>query len=432
VRALLAALGAAAWAGRAKTDKIARVPAPVPPGGAPQVRDLLLAGYQARFTKGYQAAAAPLRAAVQALRADNLDPSAALRWFELGVAAAGSLWDDQALLDLTDRWLRAARTVGAVTVLPVVLGTRAFADELTGRFDQAADRWAEMRELMAASQDPGMLGIDSRSEGLLLAYRGDIARARAAGLAQIRESTGKGQGMLADVGRSIIAVADLRAGHFEAAVDAALPVIQTDLPFMAEVILPELIEAAVRSDNHDAALSAFATLNERTRTAGTPWALGVRARCQALLTDRNDAEAANVESISQLQRSYATVDLARAHLQYGQWLRRAKRRRDARSQLRTAEGMFHAMGATPFAEEASNELRASGERARARNPDTEFDLTPQETRVANLAARGSTNSEIAGQLFISPSTVDYHLSKVFRKLGVRSRTELAHLSGHAQ
>jgi hypothetical protein len=195
--ALLAALDAAMWAGRAETDKIARVPAPAPPGGAPRVSDLLLAGYQARFTKGYQAAGAPLRAAVQAPRADDLDQVVALRWFGLGVTAVGSLWDDQALMDLTDRWVRAARAIGVVTLLPVALTSRAVADLVTGRLDQAADRWAEMRELIAASQDPGMLGIDSRSGGLLLAHRGDIAGARVAGLAQIRESTGRGQVLFA-------------------------------------------------------------------------------------------------------------------------------------------------------------------------------------------------------------------------------------------
>lgn len=173
------------------------------------------------------------------------------------------------------------------------------------------------------------------------------------------------------------------------------------------------------------ALSAFGILAERTRTAGTPWALGVRARCQALLDDRGDAEAAFVEAISQLSGSHASVDLARAHLQYGQWLRHARRRRDARRHLRTAEDMFHAMGAALFAEQARSELRATGERARARRPETELDLTVQEARVANLAAGGSTNSEIAEQLFLSPSTVEYHLGKVFRKLGIRSRTELA-------
>jgi DNA-binding CsgD family transcriptional regulator len=423
--ALLAALDAAMWVGPAEARKIAMMPRPSPPGPVPRVSDLLLAGYQARFTQGYHAAAAPLRAALEALRADDLEPVTGLRWFGLGVATAGSLWDDQALMDITDRWLRVARTLGVVTALPLALTARAFADWRAGRLDQAADRWAEMRELMAASQNSGMFGIYSRSEGLLLAYRGEIARARAAGVAQIRESTARGQGLPADIGRSIVAIADLRAGQNEAAVDAAVPVIQDDLPWTAETTLPELIEAAVRSDNQQAAHSAFAILADRTRTAGTPWALGIRARCQALLDEDSDAEAAYVEAISQLGRSHAAVDLARGHLLYGQWLRRARRRRDARRQLRIAEDMFHAMGAVGFAEQAGGELRATGERARARTPETELDLTAQEARVAKLAADGSTNSEIAEQLFISPRTVEYHLGKVFRKLGVRSRTQLA-------
>ena len=423
--ALLAALDAAVWAGRDETSKIAMIPAPRLPGGAPRVGELLLAGYQARFTKGYDAAAAPLRAAVEALLAGDLDPVTGLRLFDLGVGAAGSLWDDQRLMDVTGLWVRVARAMAAITVLPHALAARAFAELLTGRLDQAADHWAEMRELMAAGQNPGVLGTESRNEGLLLAYRGETARARAAGLAQIRESTARGQGLLADIGRTIIALADMRAGQFEAAADAVLPAIQHDTPFTAETMLPELIEAAVRSDQPEMARSAFATLADRTTTAGTPWALGIRARCQALLEVGSDAEAAFLEAISQLARSNAAVDLARAHLLYGEWLRRAKRRRDARRHLRTAEAMFNAMGAVGFADEASGELRASGERARARTPQTEFDLTAQEVRVAKLAGDGATNNEIASQLFISPSTVDYHLGKVFRKLGVRSRAQLA-------
>ncbi|HEX4658471.1 MAG TPA: LuxR family transcriptional regulator [Streptosporangiaceae bacterium] len=424
--ALLAALSAAIWAGPAEARKIAMIPPPSQPGTAPQVSDLLLAGYRARFTQGYHAAAAHLRAALEALRADDLEPVTGLRWFELGAVAAGSLWDDQALLDITDRWLRVARTVGAVTALPLALTARVFADLLAGRLDHAAGRWAEARELMAASQNSVTFGIGSFSEGLLLAYRGETARARAAGLAQIRESTARGQGLPADLGRSIVAIADLRAGQCEAAVGAAVPLIQDDPPMMAEVTLPELIEAAVRSDNQQVARSAFAILAERTRIAGTPWALGLRARCQALLDVGGDAEAAYVEAISQLGRSHATVDLARGHLLYGQWLRRARRRRDARRQLRAAEEMFHVMGADGFARQAGSALRATGEQARARTPETELDLTAQEGRVAKLAADGSTNSEIAEQLFISPRTVEYHLGKVFRKLGVRSRTQLAH------
>jgi len=169
----------------------------------------------------------------------------------------------------------------------------------------------------------------------------------------------------------------------------------------------------------------FKTLSERTLAAGTPWALGLRARCEALLDEGEHAEDAYLEAISQLRRCRAMVDLARTHLLYGQWLRRAKRRRDARHELRTAHDMFAAMGADGFAERAATELRATGERARARTPETTFDLTPQEARVADLAAGGSSNNEIAAQLFISPSTVDYHLRKVFRKLNVTSRTQLA-------
>jgi DNA-binding CsgD family transcriptional regulator len=423
--ALLAALNAAMWVGPPEVSKIAWIPAPSP-GTATRVSDLLLAGYQARFTHGYQAAAAPLRAALRALSTGDLKPVTGMKWFELGVVAAGSLWDDEALIDFSSKWERLTRRAGALTQLPVAMAFRALADWHTGRLAQAADRWDEMRELMAASQTPGLLGADSRGQGLLLAYRGELARARTAGQAQIREATARGQGAVADIGRCIVAMADVCRGHSEAAVDTCLPVIRDDHPLTAEWLLPELIEAAVRTDRQQVARTAFTTLADRTSAAATPWALGIRARCQALLDDDSHAEDAYREAISQLEHSRAAVDLARAHLLYGRWLRRVKRRRDARGQLRAADDMFHAMGAGGFAEHAYGELRATGERARRRTPDTELDLTPQEARVADLAADGATNNEIAGQLFLSPRTVDYHLGKVFRKLGVRSRTQLAH------
>ncbi len=427
--ALMAALNAASWAGQDEIRKIATFPAPSP-ASTPRVSDLLLAGYQARFTEGYDTAAGSLRAAVNALRADHLDPVTGLKWFLPGTVAAGSLWDEEAMLDLTGRWVQVTRRLGALTAAPIALAFRAIADCLTGRLDQAADGWAEMRELMAASQTGGMLGIDSAAQGLLLAYRGQIAQAREAGLAQIRQSTARAQSPPASMGRSIVALAELLDGHSEAAVDTASAVIREDPMFIAEMTLPSLIEAAVRSDHHEVARSAFATLADRAATAATPWALGLRARCQALLEEGSRAEEAHLEAISQLRRSRAALDLARAHLLYGQWLRRGQRRRDARRQLRTAEDMFHAMGAAAFAQQAGNELRAAGERARKRTPDTEFDLTSQEARVASLAASGAANIQIAEQLFISPSTVDYHLGKVFRKLGVRSRVQLARqLSG---
>jgi DNA-binding NarL/FixJ family response regulator len=173
-------------------------------------------------------------------------------------------------------------------------------------------------------------------------------------------------------------------------------VVGDGLAFTTELALPELIEAAVRSGHRDAAASAFAVLADRTTAAGTPWALGVRGRCQALLADSSGAKDAYAEAI-----------------------------RDARRQLRTAHAMFQDMSADGFAGQAASELRASGERARSRSPENELDLTPQETWVARLAADGATNNEIAAQLFISPGTVEYHLAKVFRKLGITSRTQLA-------
>jgi DNA-binding CsgD family transcriptional regulator len=423
---LLTALRAAAWAGPAEVRKIASrtVPLTPPAESPPSVAHLLLAGYQARFTKGYDAAVRPLRDALRLLRTDNLDAVTGLTSFGPGAAAAGSLWDDQALLDITDRWLRFTRELGALAELALALDFRGMADTLTGRLDLAADHWTEMRELTTAGQISGTPHLASRGEGLLLAFRGDTAQSAAAGAAQIRDATAQGHDGAANYGRYIVTIADLSAGHFESAFDAAARVVRDDLPFTAERALPELIEAAVRSDQRDAALSAFSILADRTGAASTPWALGLRARCRALLEDGNDAEESYAEAISQLQHSHAALDLARAHLLYGQWLRRAKRRIDARHQLRAAQAMFQDIGANRFAEQAASELRASGERARSRTPRAELDLTPQEVRVATRAADGAKNSEIATQLFISPGTVEYHLAKVFRKLGITSRTQL--------
>jgi DNA-binding CsgD family transcriptional regulator len=429
---LLEALEAAIWAGPEQAREIASAAQALPPASSPPtVTDLLLEGYCARSTAGYDASVGPLRAAVAALRADDLDPATGLEWFGLGIPAAGSLWDEQAVFDLSDRMVRTARALGALTILPVALAFLAISNWLTGRFGDADAQWAEMRELLAESHLPRILGIDSRGDGLVLEYRGHLTEARAVGMAQVHESTARGQRAVADVGRYIVAVADLFGGEYQAATSSALSVIDDDLAFTSEASLPEMIEAAVRAGHRQEAATAFKTLSDRTLAAGTPWALGVRARCQALLDEDGQAEDAYLESLSQLARSRVTLELARTHLLYGQWLRRAKRRRDARQELRTAQDMFAAMGADHLAEVAGAELRATGERARARRPETTFDLTPQEAHIAGLAAGGASNNEIAAQLFISPSTVDYHLRKVYRKLNVTSRAQLARSLGPA-
>ena len=188
--------------------------------------------------------------------------------------------------------------------------------------------------------------------------------------------------------------------------------------------LPELIEAATRSGKTEVASVALRRLEERTLAAGTDWALGVLARSRALMSDGEDADALYREAIERLERTRIRVELARARLLYGEWLRREGRRVDARDQLRTAHEMFSRFGAEAFAERARRELLATGETARRRTEETREVLTPQEAQIARLAADGQTNPEIGTQLFISPRTVEYHLRKVFPKLDISSRKEL--------
>jgi RNA polymerase sigma factor (sigma-70 family) len=190
--------------------------------------------------------------------------------------------------------------------------------------------------------------------------------------------------------------------------------------------LVELIEAASRSDRSERAAAALEVLSESTRASGTPWGLGVEARSRALLDRGEAAEGLYREAIDRLQPTRLRVDRARAHLLYGEWLRRQRRRLDARKQLRVAHQLFSDFGMEAFAERARVELQATGEHARRRTVDTLDQLTPQETQIARLVTQGHTNRDIAAQLFISPSTVEYHLRKAFRKLNVKTRTQLAH------
>ena len=214
-------------------------------------------------------------------------------------------------------------------------------------------------------------------------------------------------------------------GRYDAAMAAALRV--TDRAELVPVnwVLPELIEAASRAGAQDLTAATNRNLTDRSKASGTDWALGIAARSHALLADDEHAEELYAEAIERLARTRVAVDLARAHLLYGEWLRRQHRRVDARKQLRTAHEMFTDFGMAAFAERARIELRATGERLRERTAETLDQLTPQESQVSRLAAQGSTNREIAAQLFISPSTVEYHLRMAFRKLDVKSRTQLA-------
>ena len=219
--------------------------------------------------------------------------------------------------------------------------------------------------------------------------------------------------------------------RYDVALAAAEQVAQNphELWFSPRVMV-ELIEAATRSGRNDRAARALDVLSEMTRASGTPWARGIEARSRALLAEGEAAETLYRKAIEHFGPTGLRVDLARTHLLYGEWLRRERRRIDARTQLRTAYELFSQLGMEAFAERARVELEATGEHARKRTVETRDDLTPQEAQISRLAAEGQSNREIAARLFISPSTVEYHLKKVFSKLDIKSRTQLARRLSH--
>jgi DNA-binding CsgD family transcriptional regulator len=255
----------------------------------------------------------------------------------------------------------------------------------------------------------------------LAATRGDRAAVQALIDGSIQGARTRGEGVAIGMHWALLALMHNGYGQYDRSLAAALEGCEYEDVIAYNGSLVELVEASIRSGKPEQAVAALEHLSDRTRASGTAWALGVEARCRALL---HDDEAAYQESIEQLTRSRAAVELARSRLVYGEWLRRENRRVDAREQLRAAHESFSHMGADAFAERARRELGATGETARritAHNWDT---LTPQELQVARLAREGYTNPEIGAQLFISPRTAEYHLHKVFRKLDVNSRRGL--------
>jgi DNA-binding CsgD family transcriptional regulator len=221
-----------------------------------------------------------------------------------------------------------------------------------------------------------------------------------------------------------LAILELGAGRYSDALLAAQFATDRQAIGWRCQSLPLVVEAGLRSGNRTAAERALVELEVRATASATPWALGLLERSQAMLADDSLAEGLFKQSIAHLKQTLVVTDLALAHLSYGEWLRRHQRRIDARIQLREAHETFQSMGAAGFAERARSELLATGEHAIHRDVETKNDLTPQELKIAQLASRGATNPEIAAQMFISPSTVDYHLRKIYRKLGITSRRQL--------
>jgi DNA-binding CsgD family transcriptional regulator/tetratricopeptide (TPR) repeat protein len=384
--------------------------------------ELLLDALASFFTDGYEAALPLWRRALRMFDVGAMPVNEQLRWKWLATLVSVHVWDDAGWHAISDAHVRLAREAGALGELPIALGQRAYAHLFAGELSVAASL---IEEIQTATEATGS-HLAPYGPVALAAFRGREPEAAALIDKSRPDVMHRGEGLGLSVLDWAEAVLYNGLGRYEAAQAAALRVGEHphDLG-TSNWAAVELIESVVRTGTPELAADARSRLAERANASGTDWAMGILARSDALLADDEEAEVLYVEAIDRLGRSRIAADLARAHLLYGEWLRRRRRRLDAREQVRTAHDLFAGFGMEAFAERARVELEATGEHARRRTIDTLDQLTPQETEISRLVADGHTNREIAARLFISPSTVEYHLRKVFRKLGVKSRTQLA-------
>ena len=387
----------------------------------PRAVDVLVDGLAVRFTDGYAASAPTLRRALRALCEEGEREGVSVRWPWFGRRIAPELFDDDAWQYLTKRSVQLTRDAGALVALQVALTHRAHLHCLEGDLDRASALLDEADDIAEATgTEPFYIG-----RLWLAGYRGNEEEATV--LCETAESVAiarGGEGIVLTFAEHARAVLYNGLGRYEAALPPALSASNRDEIMVSVWSLPELVESATRSGQCEVAKAAIESLSERTRAAGTDLALGIEARSKALLSDGEVAEGLHREAIECLGRTGLAFEVARAHLLYGEWLRRERRRLDARDQLRSAQNMFTSMGAEAFAARTGRELLATGETARKRTLETRDDLTAQETQIAQLARDGLSNADIGARLFISPRTVEYHLHKVFTKLGVPSREHL--------
>ena len=384
--------------------------------------DLCLDGLVTLVLESRAAAARSLRRAINAFLSDRSDAEW-LSWGHLATSAAAMIWDYQSWDVLSAHHVELARASGALTTLSIALTARAMFATWSGDFDAATAYTAEeqtIKELFGIS-------LFSVSALMLAAYRGR-ANALHGSSSGAPDSTGSGEGIALQTANWTRAIYHNGLSQYaEALVPAQDAADETamDLPSLTGWGLVELVEAAARSGKLDIARDAARRLPAHT-VEDSDWAMGVVARCDALVAEDDAAEHSYAEAVARLQRTPIKTELARAHLVYGEWLRRCGRRVDARGQLRAAYDLFTEMGAEGFAERTRRELLATGEKVRKRSPDSETRdaLTPQEEHVARLARAGRSNAEIGAELFLSVRTVEWHLRKIFIKLGVTSRKEL--------
>ena len=422
----LEALHAAAVAGRLgmgmRDAATAARTAPAAPG-PPRASDVLLDGLAVRFTDGIRAGAPILKLALAALLDGNGDYEEDMRWPWLACRVAADVFDDETWHLLASRYVQIARGAGALGVLPIALMHLSLMHVFEGKLDTAAALVEEIDSIIDAT---GSRRI-SIPKLMLAACQGDEARASKLIDEAERDAIARGEGFVLTFGEHARAVLHNALGHYETALENAQRASAQDELHASVWSLPELVEAAARSGKPEVAADALERLRQRTQAAGTEWALGIEARCAALLSDDAIAEGLYREAIERLGHCRVALDLARAHLLYGEWLRRRGRRVDAREQLRTAQARFAEMGAEAFAERAGRELLATGETARKRTIETSDELTPHEARIARMARDGASNQDIATELFVSRKTVEYHLHKVFSKLGISTRQQLEYV-----
>jgi DNA-binding CsgD family transcriptional regulator len=418
-----AALFAGRLASAASLHDVSRAAITAPkPEHPSRPSDQLLDGFALVFTEGRRVAAPVLRRAARAFAGPKASVEEVLRWGWLATAGAVFLWDYDTCLAIATRQVQLARELGALEILGVGVNVLGQATSLGGDFARSALLMAEADAVTEATRTR----VAPYGALVLAGFRGQEAKASELIDATIREATAGGQGTAVQYAHWANAVLMNGLGRYEEALAAATEA-SDDTPelFVAMWSLSEQIEAACRTGKTERAARALTRLGEHTQASDTDWGLGIEARSRALLAEGEAAERLYREAIDRLGRTRLRPDLARAQLLYGEWLRRVSRRVEAREQLREAHESFVAMGADAFAERARRELLATGERVRSRRDDTRDELTPQEEQIAQLARDGLTNPEIGAQLFLSPRTVEWHLRKVFSKLGIHSRRELA-------
>jgi DNA-binding CsgD family transcriptional regulator len=421
----LDAIAAAIFAGRLARGPglrdVAKAARRAPQSDLPPVPDRLLDALVVRLTDGYSASAPMIERVIGAFCDEDISVQEGLRWSWLASILAADLWDEERWHEVATRYVSITREAGALSELPDALDQLTAVYFFTGELAAAASQVEEVQTVCAAiGNNQGRVGPLG-----LAALRGHEREARALIDATLSEAVPRGQGAAVTVAHWFLALLCNGLGQYEEALAAAQVAAEHQEEFAAPRWgLVELVEGAARSGATELGTDALERLSAVTRSSGTEWALGVEARSRALLNEGDTAEKLYREAIEHLARTRVRVEFARAQLVYGEWLRREKRRMDAREHLQTAHEMFTEMGLEGFAERSRQELLATGATARRRSEDTGSTLTPQEAQIARLARDGLSNPEIGGRLFISPRTVQYHLHKVFQKLDISSRNQL--------